>query len=555
VPRVKTEYSANQSFTWDEVFGRKARIGGPRTHPAPRPAPLRAGDLGELTARKEGKLRKLAQVVQPPLRRLSWLAILGSPTGDHVKVQTTIVGDHRGPGDPEAVGAFLLVIGRDTYTTYNLPASGTLTIGRGESNAVRVDDPLASRAHARLHVRVEDDGMYLEDMGSINGTRVKEQALARGQKVAVTAGETIQIGGTVLIVQHRTKRAPLRRPDTLRDEELAAAPAAVPDAAMLRIQQLAERAAAGTINVLIMGETGVGKELLAETVHRLSPRKRGPYVCLNCAALSETLLESELFGHERGAFTGAVAAKPGLMETAHGGTLFMDEVGELPMTTQAKLLRVLETREVARLGSVKPRKIDVRFLAATNRELDAEVKRGAFRPDLFFRLNGITLTIPPLRERVSEIRRLAETFVAQICRELGRAEPTIPPHVLALLESYSWPGNIRELKNVMERAVLLCADPALATEHLPMDKLGASLSSPGFAPAGAAAGAPGVAAAAETSQPGLPPGPPDERQRIIDALASCAGNQSRAAKMMGMPRRTFVSRLDEYRIPRPKKPV
>jgi transcriptional regulator with PAS, ATPase and Fis domain len=286
-----------------------------------------------------------------------------------VKVQTTIVGDHQGPGEADAAGAFLLVIGRDTYTTYNLPASGTLTIGRGESNAVRVDDPLASRAHARLHVRVDGDGMVLEDLGSVNGTRIKEQPVARGQKVAVAVGETIQIGSSVLIVQHRSKRAPLLRPETLRDEDVVPVTSAAPDQAMLRIQQLAARAAAGTINVLITGETGVGKELLAETVHRLSPRRRGPYVCLNCAALSETLLESELFGHERGAFTGAVQAKPGLMETAHGGTLFMDEVGELPLQTQAKLLRVLETREVTRLGSVKPRKIDVRFLAATNRDL------------------------------------------------------------------------------------------------------------------------------------------------------------------------------------------
>jgi transcriptional regulator with PAS, ATPase and Fis domain len=317
---------------------------------------------------------------------------------------------------------------------------------------------------------------------------------------------------------------------------------------MLRIQQLAEKAAVGTINVLITGETGVGKELLAETVHRLSPRRHGPYVCLNCAALSETLLESELFGHERGAFTGAVQAKPGLMETAHGGTLFMDEVGELPLPTQAKLLRVLETREVARLGSVKPRKVDVRFLAATNRNLEAEVERGAFRRDLYFRLNGVILTIPPLRARVGEIKRLAETFVQQICRELGRPEPVIPPQVHALLEAYAWPGNIRELKNVMERAVLLCAGPVLDTEHLPMEKLGASQSSPGVP-------------AAEASQPGMPqsqpnpasPSPPDERQRIIDALASCAGNQSRAAKMLGIPRRTFVARLDQYKIPRPKK--
>jgi transcriptional regulator with PAS, ATPase and Fis domain len=487
------------------------------------------------------------------LRRVGTLAILPFPDGGaRVKVQTTIVGDHRGPGEADAAGAFLLVIGRDTYTTYNLPASGTLTIGRGESNAVRVDDPLASRSHACLHVRVDGDGMYLEDLGSINGTRIKEQVLPRGEKVRVAVGETIQIGSSVLIVQHRSKRTPLVRPETLRDEEAVAPPtySANENEAMLRIRQLAERAAAGTINVLITGETGVGKELLAETVHRLSPRRNGPYVCLNCAALSETLLESELFGHERGAFTGAVQAKPGLMETAHGGTLFMDEVGELPMPTQAKLLRVLETREVARLGSVKPRKIDLRFLAATNRDLEAEVARGAFRRDLYFRLNGITLTIPPLRARTGEIKRLAETFVSQICRELGRPEPVIPRPVMSLLESYAWPGNIRELKNMMERAVLLCAGSVIETEHLPMDKLGSSPSNPGLP---GVPGLPGLQVVASATT--APAGPPDERQRIIDALTACAGNQSRAAKMLGMPRRTFVARLDQYRIPRPKKSV
>jgi DNA-binding NtrC family response regulator len=455
-------------------------------------------------------------------------------------MQTTVVGDHQGPGDPNAVGSFLLVIGRDSYTTYNLPASGTLTIGRGESNAVRIDDPLASRAHAALHVQIDGiEKMFLEDLGSVNGTRIKDQLLARGQRVAVTTGETIHIGSSVLIVQRRSKREPLVRPETLRDEVFMRTPASAPaDQAMMRIHQLAERAAAGTINVLITGETGVGKELLAETVHRLSPRRAGPYVCLNCAALSETLLESELFGHERGAFTGAVQAKPGLMETAAGGTLFMDEVGELPLTTQAKLLRVLETREVTRLGSVKPRKVDVRFLAATNRDLEAEVARGAFRRDLYFRFNGITLSIPPLRARISEIPRLAETFVSQISRELGRPEPFIPAKIRGILESYAWPGNIRELKNVMERAVLLCTGPVIETEHLPMDKL--SGSNPGLPPAAEAK---------------APTGTQDERQLIIDALAACAGNQSRAAKMLNMPRRTFVARLDEYRIPRPKKPV
>jgi transcriptional regulator with PAS, ATPase and Fis domain len=304
---------------------------------------------------------------------------------------------------------------------------------------------------------------------------------------------------------------------------------------MRRVHELAERAAAGTINVLITGETGVGKELLAETVHRASPRRGGPYVCLNCAALSETLLESELFGHERGAFTGAVQAKLGLLETAARGTLFLDEVGELPLATQAKLLRVIETREVARLGSVRPHRIDVRFIAATNRDLEAEVARGAFRADLYYRLNGITLTIPPLRSRLEEIRPLAETFLRQICRDLGRQPPLLPPASVAHLEAYGWPGNIRELKNVIERAVLLCEGQMLEPQHMPLER--------------------SVTESQKLTAPSSPSAKTGrtERERIIEALAQCAGNQSRAAKMLGIPRRTFVTKLDAYRIPRPKK--
>jgi len=433
----------------------------------------------------------------------------------------------------DSAGAFLLVVGRDTYATYDLPASGALTIGRGESNAVRIDDPLASRTHACLHV---GDAMYLEDVGSVNGTRVKDRIVKPGERVRIKVGETIQIGSSVLIVQKRAAQADLIRPETLRDEGLAStlspSPGARSGEAMRRVHELAERAAAGTINVLIAGETGVGKELLAETVHRASPRRGGPYVCLNCAALSETLLESELFGHERGAFTGAVQAKPGLLETAARGTLFLDEVGELPLSTQAKLLRVIETREVARLGSVRPHRIDVRFIAATNRDLEAEVARGAFRADLYYRLNGITLTIPPLRSRLEEIRPLAETFARQICRDLGRQAPLLPPASVSHLEAYAWPGNIRELKNVIERAVLLCEGPMLEPQHMPLERPlteSQKLTSSGAGPAR------------------------NERDRIVEALASCAGNQSRAAKMLGIPRRTFVTKLDAYRIPRPKK--
>jgi DNA-binding NtrC family response regulator len=448
-------------------------------------------------------------------------------------VRTTVKAQDTIEGTDGALGAFLLVVGRDTYATYDLPASGTLTIGRGETNAVRVDDPLASRAHARLHV---GDSLLLEDMGSVNGTRVKDQALKPGDRVRIGVGETVQIGSTVLIVQRRTTQPDLIRPETLRDGHATAEPARTGEA-MRRVHQLAERAAQGTINVLVTGETGVGKEILAETVHRRSPRHAGPYVCLNCAALSETLLESELFGHERGAFTGAVQAKPGLLETAQGGTVFLDEVGELPLATQAKLLRVIETREVARLGSVRPRRIDVRFIAATNRDLEAEAARGAFRQDLYFRLNGITLSIPPLRERKSEIRPLVETFVNQICRDLGRTPPVIPQALIGLLESYGWPGNIRELKNVMERAVLLCTGPVIERDHLPMNKLQGS----------------GVTSLSDSQKMAISGGARNERERIIEALAACAGNQSRAAQMLGIPRRTFVSKLDAYQIPRPKK--
>jgi two-component system response regulator AtoC len=468
-----------------------------------------------------------------------------------LKAQTTIVGDQQGPGGPDALGAFLLVVGRDSYSTYNLPQNGTLTIGRGETNEVRIDDPLASRNHARLYVDL-NAGMYLEDLGSVNGTRIKDQPIDRGERVAVSAGDTIMIGTSVLIIQHRSRvRAPLVRPETLRDDALLV-PTGGPDVAMQRIYLLAERAAAGPINVLITGETGVGKELLAETVHRLSPRKNGPFVCLNCAALAESLLENELFGHERGAYTGATQVKQGLLETAANGSLFLDEVGELPLTTQAKLLRVLETREVSRLGGLKPRHIDVRFIAATNRDLEAEVARGTFRRDLYFRLNGITLTIPPLRERVTEIPRLAETFVRQICQEMSRGEPLISSAAIALLEGYAWPGNIRELKNFMERAVLLCTGRVILPMHLPAEKMRSEPVVVAAAPMAAAA-APELPTSPGDTGRSLSPTQENERQRIIDALSSCAGNQSRAAKVLNIPRRTFVAKLDLYRIPRPKK--
>ena len=369
------------------------------------------------------------------------------------------------------------------------------------------------------------------------------------------------------------------------------------------LQPLVERVAHTNINVLILGETGVGKEVLARRIHDLSPRAPSPLLCVNCAALNETLLESELFGHERGAFTGAVQSKPGLLEVAGGGTVLLDELGEMPLTIQAKLLRVVETRSVTRVGGLKARHIDVRFMAATHRDLELEIARGHFRQDLYYRLNGVSIFVPPLRERVNEIRPLAEEFAADCARQAGRAPPKLSLNALRALERYAWPGNVRELRNVMERAVMLSGSDFIDLVHLPVERLGRTLplerpsevphvavpvpppASP--LPASLAPGAPlpsGFAPFQTTPPP--PPrtfAPPalgslrpgsysfapsrgeaavgseassaadEERTRILRALEACAGNQTHAARMLGVSRRTLISRIERYQLPRPRK--
>ncbi len=330
--------------------------------------------------------------------------------------------------------------------------------------------------------------------------------------------------------------------------------------AMRRLEPLIERVAGGVINVLIVGETGVGKEVVARTIHEKSPRAKARLVAINCAALSESLLESELFGYERGAFTGAVQAKIGLLEAAEGGTVFLDEAGEMPLALQAKLLRVLDQREVFRVGSVTPRPIDVRFIAATNRDLASEIARGRFRQDLFFRLNGITLAVPPLRERVEEIVPLARVFVTKAARHAGRSEPRISSDALALLRSYAWPGNVRELRNVMERAVLLCSGDEIRPEHLPGEKMVPLLPvrpsnappNPGSAAAGVVERADATTSRASLSQK-TPAGAISERDRIRAALDECAGNQTHAARLLGISRGTLITRIQQHDIRRPRK--
>jgi DNA-binding NtrC family response regulator len=322
------------------------------------------------------------------------------------------------------------------------------------------------------------------------------------------------------------------------------------DASMREIYRQLEQVAHSQLNVLVLGETGSGKEVLARSLHDLSPRRAAPFLPLNCAALNEQLLEAELFGHEKGAFTGAVQARPGLFETAQGGTLFLDEVGELPASIQTKLLRVLEERKILRVGGRVPKAVDVRFVAATNRNLKQAIAERTFREDLFYRLNGMSFTLPPLRERRSEIRPLCQVFATRACVVHGRPPGVvISERALQRLEQHAWPGNVRELKNVIERAVVLCNAPELGVEHLPPE-----LSEPTQPEAAAPPGLEQQPEVALDASERLRREMAElERQRVLEALEQSGGNQGLAAEKLGMSRRSLVYRLSAFGLTRTRK--
>ncbi len=315
----------------------------------------------------------------------------------------------------------------------------------------------------------------------------------------------------------------------------------VVDPLMKRVLTLARKVAETNITVLVVGETGVGKEIVANAIHQQSPRAAGPFQALNCSALSETLLESELFGHERGAFTGADRRKLGHFEAARGGTLFLDEVGEMPVGVQTKLLRVLEQRTITRVGSTVQVPIDVRIICATNRDLEAEVRRGRFREDLYFRLCAFTLVVPPLRDRRSEITPLASHFARQFALELGQAPPRFSREARDLLECYDWPGNVRELRNAIERAVVLQPSQVIGPEHLP-DRVveGGELGRANQPAGGAAERASGLGVRERVANV--------ERAAVVAALEGCGGNQTRAARQLGISRYALIRLMRKYEV-------
>jgi two-component system, NtrC family, response regulator AtoC len=312
----------------------------------------------------------------------------------------------------------------------------------------------------------------------------------------------------------------------------------VADPTVARLYALVERLAPVGIPVLITGETGCGKELVATAIHTLSQRANKQLISLNCAALHEMLVETELFGHEKGAFSGAIATKSGLIEAASGSTLFLDEIGELAPAIQAKLLRVLETHRVTRVGDVREREVDVRIVAATNRDLEADVVTGRFRRDLFFRLSAATLYLPPLRQRPHELPLLATAFLDEACRHNGRGIMRISDGAMSVLLAHSWPGNIRELKNLMQYVAAAFAVDVLLAEHV-SERLGRAR--PVLTP--------GIEAATQSERRFRPIA--DELReleitRIREALEATGGNQTRAASLLAMPVRTFFGKAKLY---------
>ena len=438
------------------------------------------------------------------------------------------------------------------------PLEGDQTVvGRDPAATLSIPDRLMSRRHCA--VQLGEGGFVLRDLSSSNGTFVN--GIPTAERI-LEHGDRIRAGASILIfltassasspvagvtADDRTTRLPIPAADRRDREEQATADGIVAEVlagrvsfqahdlvgdsdAMRQVYARIRKVAASDCTVLITGETGTGKELAARAIHQNSPRARRPFVAINCAALTESLLESELFGHERGAFTGAASLKKGKLEVADGGTVFLDEVGELAPGLQSKLLRALQHHEFERVGGTRVIKIDVRVVAATNRDLAADVAAGAFRQDLWYRLNVVCLAMPPLRERRADIPLLATYFIAKYARR-GRAV-SLSPDAIAILSAHDWPGNVRELENAIERAVVLGTSDWILPGDLPEALLDRRVRGTGTHDE-----------ASTDLSVGYHRGVEDTKRRLIlDAIDRSGGNYTAAARLLGL-NPTYLHRL------------
>ncbi len=405
-----------------------------------------------------------------------------------------------------------VVAGPDAGRT--VPVTERLVVGTHADSGLVLTDTTVSRFHLELTPR--GDGVALRDLESRNGVYVGG---ARVQDALIESDSTVSLGRTKLAI-------------TLAEHDLAIEPKELTafggmvgrSAAMQSLFRVLERIAPTQVNVLVLGETGTGKELIARAIHDASLRSSGPFVVFDCGAVAENLVESELFGHVKGAFTGAMNARAGAFEEANGGTIFLDEIGDLPLAMQPKLLRVLEAGTVKRVGETGYRHVDVRVVAATHHDLGALVQTGRFRADLFYRLSVIVVRVPALRDRPEDIPLLVRHFVERA----GRSTAELGEHDLRRLYEHPFPGNVRELRNEVERALVLPVAPAPVSASVPPPSrpVGSALSAEAFEARG---------------------------RRVALALSRRAGNQTLAAQDLGISRRTLLNWLDEHQIPRPRK--
>jgi len=402
-----------------------------------------------------------------------------------------------------------------------LPLRGTYLVGTEPTCSIVLDDPYASGRHCKIGF--EGGKLVLVDLGSTNGTWVNGVRVGQAE---LKAGAWIRVGQSDLVLE---KAEPADGPAF---EGILSR-----SAAMREVFDRIERIAPSMAPVAIFGETGTGKELVARAIHRRSHRAKGPFIPVNCAAISKDLVESELFGHEKGAFTGAVSARKGAFEEAEGGTLFLDEIGELPLDLQAKLLRTLESGEIRRVGSSRPFRVDVRVVAATHRDLRAMARHGSFREDLYFRLSVIRIDLPPLRARKEDIALLADHLLGLYAPE--GPLPAFTNEALVRLSSYDWPGNVRELRNVLARALLLRKGPEITAEDLFFDAEEGRKAEPTHSGDDDTIHLPGRTLAEI------------EREAILKSLRRNRGNRRAAARELGLARSTLQVRAKELGVPPP----
>ena len=510
----------------------------------------------EKVSRMHARVRRTGEVIE--------VEDLGSRNGTRVngdKIEGVRRLEH---GDEIAIGPILAIVGVTTGLRKTSPvaddAAGETRLAAEVDRSVRYHRPLTvglvrvasdtvvdaiARSLRPMDLIAEDAGddylVILPELGRTEGQAAIDRLLDFARASGVQAKAALALcpeDGTTVETLISCVRAGLRTGRQSRAESLQATPAAgepiVLDPAMKRVYSLVDRIADTPMTVLILGETGTGKELVAEAIHKKSARRDKTLIKLNCAALPETLLESELFGYERGAFTGAERRKVGFFEAANGGTLFLDEIGEMPLALQAKLLRVLERKVITRVGGTTEVATDARLIAATHRDLEAEVRAGRFRQDLMFRIGGFTLVVPPLRDRPTEIVPLAEHFARAVAAEQGRPAPTFTDDARDALAGYTWPGNVRELKNAVERALVLAGDSIGAAE-LP-DKLRDAAQR--VRPVSPAADMRGHLAEVE-------------RAAIVAALEAEDQNQTRAARRLGLSRRALIYKMEKYGLKPP----